>query len=337
MRWALRLLVAALLLEGLVRVLVVLPPVRDRLWGPEGGELRPRLALACAGLGDDWEYLEHDPALGWQPRRAWQKTTLWGEVGHDATGARLVPGTATEGTRVVLLGDSFTYGADVGNGETWAARLAARRPDLAVTNLGVPGFSLEQILLRWRRDGRPLQPDVVVLGFVESDIDRTGHGHYGRDKPWATLADDGLAWHGQPVPSPEEACRARRLQPWTLLLGRWLVQGTPFAQTTRSERLAVSAAVVETLWREVEATGATFVLLHLPMDSELGLPGAPTRPPVRLQAWAEEHGVPFADPTPALKAALARGVALEKGQHYAPEANDLVAAALAEALPAAAP
>ncbi|MCW8137949.1 MAG: hypothetical protein KIT58_03500 [Planctomycetota bacterium] len=70
--------------------------------------------------------------------------------------------------RIVALGDSFTWGQSVEEEETFPARLEAR--GVEVPDLGVIGYGPGQMLLRLRRDGLPLEPDVGrAHGFLVVD------------------------------------------------------------------------------------------------------------------------------------------------------------------------
>lgn len=76
--------------------------------------------------------------------------------------------------RIALVGDSYTYGIDVKYEDSWGYRLEQMLgPDFQVLNFGVDGYGLDQALLRYKRDVRPWQPDVVILGFIEHDLYRT--------------------------------------------------------------------------------------------------------------------------------------------------------------------
>lgn len=69
------------------------------------------------------------------------------------------------GPRVVLLGDSFTFGVGVEDMETFASRIAARFPEHRFVNLGVPGTALPQqrAILQQRHDD--LHANIVVFFF----------------------------------------------------------------------------------------------------------------------------------------------------------------------------
>ncbi len=76
--------------------------------------------------------------------------------------------------RVLCLGDSATYGVGVEVEETWPARAQAelraqtRRP-LRFINHGVPGYSTWQAMAWLEREGRALDPDLVLFASCHND------------------------------------------------------------------------------------------------------------------------------------------------------------------------
>ncbi|MFG0320033.1 MAG: SGNH/GDSL hydrolase family protein [Planctomycetota bacterium JB042] len=78
--------------------------------------------------------------------------------------------------RVLLLGDSITFGVDVAQEETFAWRLRDAldrrgRPNVRPMNSGVPGYDLRQYLLWLERYGFALSPDLVVVCLYQNDIE----------------------------------------------------------------------------------------------------------------------------------------------------------------------
>ena len=81
-----------------------------------------------------------------------------------------------EGTlRVLVLGDSFTIGYEVGQDETYSAvlerYLRRGRPDVEVINAGMSGSSTAEALILLEKEGIKYDPDVVVLGYYGNDLD----------------------------------------------------------------------------------------------------------------------------------------------------------------------
>lgn len=77
--------------------------------------------------------------------------------------------------RVLVLGDSVTFGAGVSSDETYVARLRSRLREkfsdsVEVINAGVSNYELDQQVIYYQRDGQRYQPDLVVMGVVLNDV-----------------------------------------------------------------------------------------------------------------------------------------------------------------------
>jgi lysophospholipase L1-like esterase len=116
-----------------------------------------------------------------------------GENGVSDNGPILAP--------ILAVGDSYTWGEDVGDMETWPAqlqRLTGRR----VLNGGVTGFGFDQIVLRTERLVERHKPAVVVVSFIAEDIGRTEMRRlWWYDKPWFAIEGGELVLKGVPVPN----------------------------------------------------------------------------------------------------------------------------------------
>jgi len=117
-------------------------------------------------------------------------------------------------SRILLLGDSFaeayTVPFDSSFSEVMRRGLNTdpRRP-VQVLNSGTAGWSTDQELLYFRRDGKEYDADIVVLLFYLNDVASNASDRYWRGrKPRFALAgtdDTTLALHGVPVPTPQRA------------------------------------------------------------------------------------------------------------------------------------
>lgn len=88
--------------------------------------------------------------------------------------------------RILALGDSVTFGWGVDQGKTFAARLESLLPSrlhrpVRVINSGVGGYNTVQEVTYFKRDGIALKPDLVLLTYVQNDIEVTK----GPFDPWA--------------------------------------------------------------------------------------------------------------------------------------------------------
>lgn len=128
------------------------------------------------------DFYQPDPELGWRPRpqvsgvherrrsfRSTFRTNSRGLRDRDYPLAR-VPGLV----RIVVLGDSFTWGYGVNDQEVFTERLEALLDSVEVINLGVAAYGLAQEIAYLRREGFLYNPDMVILALCLNDIPEAG-------------------------------------------------------------------------------------------------------------------------------------------------------------------
>ena len=132
---------------------------------------------------------EFDAALGWAPipgRPAGQRTHDWS---GSRTGPEELPRERREGVRrLVTIGCSFTMGEEVDDESTWPYLLDASADDWEVANLAMGAYGLDQALLRYRRDGRPLKADALWLGWLPAASLRVGTTFRPAERHWSGTA-----------------------------------------------------------------------------------------------------------------------------------------------------
>jgi hypothetical protein len=87
----------------------------------------------------------------------------------QSRGEPVLPGASDRPT-VVVLGDSYSFGMGVNDGEEFPSvmrRALAGRAD--VVNLGSPGWGLTQEIRRYHELGAAYEPEIVVLQFCAND------------------------------------------------------------------------------------------------------------------------------------------------------------------------
>jgi lysophospholipase L1-like esterase len=118
-----------------------------------------------------------------------------------------LPGTK----RILVLGDSFTEGGCVNDGDRYTD-LLSESLDVEVYNFGLFGTGTDQQYLIYDEIARMYEHDLVVVGVWVENIrrnisaSRIHSDHAGRrvltPKPYYELDDDALVLHNQPVPRP---------------------------------------------------------------------------------------------------------------------------------------
>jgi hypothetical protein len=73
--------------------------------------------------------------------------------------------------RIILLGDSFTWGMSADVGRSYAETLARLLPQAIIWNTGIPGTGANQARLVFDKYAPSLRPQLTVLGFVDNDFD----------------------------------------------------------------------------------------------------------------------------------------------------------------------
>jgi hypothetical protein len=115
--------------------------------------------------------MEFDAQLGWKHTRNARKVFInefgeptevrQNEYGHRG---RAYPLTKDPNKyRGLVLGDSFTEGAQVGEDDLFTALLERSNPQFEVLNAGVGGYGTVQQYLYLENDGLKHNPDLVLL------------------------------------------------------------------------------------------------------------------------------------------------------------------------------
>jgi hypothetical protein len=267
----------------------------------------------------------HHPVRGWAVKPDVRDVPVFGAAGtvsSNSQGARgrreyavpKPPGV----TRVLVFGDSFTFGDEVGDDETYVARLEGLLPGVEVINLGVHGYGHDQMLLYLQEVGARYQPDLVLLGFVQLDMRRNLLAFRDFAKPRFVLVEDHLVLQNVPVPTPEtvrarDVFHSRFLDLWNLLAERW-ERGK---QATREQQL--TGAILEEFRRTAVAVGAVPLFVYLPIEDEIGDPSVPAiEEEVFFTRWARKHNVRWLDLRPSFLAQVKTGVQFKRVGHWGP-------------------
>jgi hypothetical protein len=217
-----------------------------------------------------------DPSKGWisKPNLRDQPVFDGETLSTNSLGLRgrseIDAGVGLGDARVLLLGDSFTFGDEVSDAETYASHLDESLGAARVINFGVHGYAHDQMLILLREHGRLAQPDIVVLGFVYADIHRNLLNFRDFAKPHFEFADGALALRGMPLPTPDEVLSGDLLRPavwdvWTVARG--MLDARSGALDERAREL--TRHILDALLLEIRAIGALPVFVYLPVEAEI--------------------------------------------------------------------
>lgn len=111
-----------------------------------------------------------DEGLGWRYAR---KPRVSGVNAQGVRSEYPYDVESEKGTmRVAAFGDSFVYGNEVEDNETWSHLIEVTDDGLEVLNYGVGGYGTDQAFLRYLKDADELRPDLVILGFTPVSLRR---------------------------------------------------------------------------------------------------------------------------------------------------------------------
>jgi hypothetical protein len=257
----------------------------------------------------------YDPELGWVSLPSLAVRDAFGpgkDLHTDGRGFRVrneLSDAATPGRiRVLCSGDSFTFGEGVGDDSSWCQRLTELDPRLESVNLGLPGYGVDQSLLRYRRDAGAVHHDLHLFAFIGADLDRAARReHNGYAKPLLQLNGSALEVTQVPVPRALPYVRraaaqlAKHLQSVELLrrvLYKLDLRWFPPAPDRESQQPLLARVFGEVV-RLSEERGSVPVFVYLPVAGEREKDGA-WRPWVKDAMRSAGHA--FIDLTDGLRA-----------------------------------
>ena len=224
-----------------------------------------------------YKYDRFDPTRGWMARPGLR--TTFDIPATDRGGRRLTTNSLgfrgkadfpvrkdPARTRIVLLGDSFTFGDEVGDEGTFPYFAQKLLPHAEILNMGVHAYGHDQMLLLWNATGRTFQPDVVVLGFVSQDLLRNQLSFRGFAKPKFELDRGRLVLTHTPVPSPEEVLRNEWWHPKIVDLLSMMAYRIRYLHdpSLPDDLDELSAAILREMASSVRVSGARPLFLYIP-------------------------------------------------------------------------
>lgn len=206
--------------------------------------------------------------------------------------------------RVALFGDSFTFGGEVANTETWGhyleETLLAKGWNIEILNFGISGYGMDQAYIRWQLEGKQFQPDIVFFAYVPNDIDRNTSIFRVILQPLTSIpfskprfiVDDGkLISINQPTIPIEDIVSSLQhfdtnpLRPYesaydsrydiywwsnskllSVLAYKLFPPTSSSLDTYSDDELSVTQAIVEAFGDSVTESGSKFIVLHMPSN-----------------------------------------------------------------------
>ena len=244
--------------------------------------------------------------------------------------------TQDSGLRIICSGNSFAFGEGVANEHAWCNQLSVLDGRFETVNMGQPGFGVDQMFLRYRRDGLPIDHSIHIFAFIGGDLNRMAYSNMHRHgKPVMTVSNGELVVENVPVPRLRWSV-SRVLDKADFrsvdFARRLLARLSPSSETDADiiGRVGpVATKIFQTLEQMSDEKKVVPVFVFLPAQRDIG-----KDQPWYLWAKAtmQQLALPFIDLTPALRAVPAGQAAtffIPDGQpaagHYTEAGNAWVA------------
>ena len=268
----------AALFEGSARLAFSIPQIARRLQANEDYTYRRNWVQEHQKhrLEAYYSFDKYDSSKGWVPKPNVKDLKTFGNkiLNTNSNGLRgkkdFSYGRDTERLRILILGDSFTFGDEVSDDETYSYYLQEMLPNTEVINMGVHGYGHDQMLILLKEEGVKYQPDIVILGFLALDMSRNLLEFRDFAKPRFVLKGGELKLTGTPVPRPEEILQSDWTRPRIVDLFSLIHHRvTKISGLQKKKMEDITTAIATDMIRLVESIHAIPILAYLPRGREI--------------------------------------------------------------------
>jgi len=225
--------------------------------------------------------------------------------------------------RIVVLGDSFTFGDEVSDDETYVHYLQEIYPEVEFINLGVHGYGHDQMLILLQEEGVKYGADMIMMGYLHHDNIRNLLSFRDYAKPKFEIHNNKLILTNSPVPLPEKFLehwnwRSSRLMAVGRLIGwHFLNRGNRYNNAVKK----TSSYILDEFVRTSRSVGAIPLIVSLPTPR--GIDEAARF--IEDYCLENKRVACTSSLFPIFKAAKRSGMPLKKRWHWDPRGNRLIA------------
>jgi hypothetical protein len=287
-------------------------------------------------------YHTYDAELGWVPKQ--QQVTVWGKTVSILNDGIRSNGGGEDSDRtddpILAVGDSYTFGDQVADSETWPAQLD-QLSGKRVVNGGVDGYGVDQIFLRAERLLNRYRFSTVIFSFIPDDIRRSQMSlMFATAKPYFDFKGGQLTLENVPVQPP--SFFPQRENPLLIALEHsrlvhavmkrvspeWRLGGASETQVQdQAQAIKVACALLHKLERLTKSRGSELIVLAQHWEFE---PASESLEAERVLSCLSDPATRVLDLKPALSALKARDPAryhqlYNPFMHMSAEGNQFVA------------
>lgn len=252
---------------------------------------------------------DYVPQLGWVHEVNQSTETIGGQPVHinsagfrgPEVSERAMPGTL----RIMLVGDSFTFGYGVADDSTLSMQMQRELahapgtcPRVEIINAGVNGYDTDQEVLFVQRLGLQYRPDVVIVGFNPNDIVSAVEGRTMLSRPKLKRLLTRSAMYQFLAPRLKAVMFHKQGVAYSREIDA-LIAGDS-SSAWRVNRVRSRLVSLDSIGR---VHGFRTVLAIFPFSEHVYGSAKGPWPPAQLASLDKDGGMPVVDPLPALRRA----------------------------------
>jgi len=253
--------------------------------------------------------------------------------------------------RILTLGDSYTYGNEVGDKESYPYFLEQLLPNVEVINMGVGGYGIDQAFLKYQYFGKQYSPDLVLVGlyigmFNRANVDFT---HYLKPAFYYDEKSQSMVMKNRSIPPPETVlAKIKKSYTWVSYAGLMVQRFQKLiSQTLLEEKLKyyvrmdkIVQHIFSKLKKDVNAQGAELAVVQIPQAERFSTNPSQTIGEAHFLKTIRQLGIPVIDIEKEFET-LGKSIALAdyyvhrpNGSlgHFSPKGNHAVAKSIASYL-----
>jgi hypothetical protein len=331
----------AVLIEGAARVAFRVPALSSRLEVSDGLGWRRQWIKRHQDAGANFRFTfdQFDSTLGWKTRPNIRDMPVYDHkiLNTNSAGFRGTQEFAlakdTSKVRVLLLGDSFTFGETVSDNESYPYLLQQKLPKAEIMNFGVHGYAHDQMLILFKEQGVAYKPDIVMLGFVSDDMSRNVVDFRDYAKPRFELEDGKLELEGTPIPPIEHTLKWDWARPRVVDLASTVRYNMIGREEHLREKERITDAILSEMVRVADSIKAIPMFVFLPIGKEIAVGRDSTSDEKWFARFCHEHRtVKCLSAFPQFAEAMAKGATFKTRGHWDAAGHAVVAQAIARYL-----
>ncbi len=181
--------------------------------------------------------------------------------------------------QVIVLGDSFSFGDEINDLDTWPHLLQMSSPLMNVLNMAGTGYGTDQMLITLEEEVKKYHPDLIVAAFIDDNLYRSTLPFRDYKKPLFALNSGKLELANVPIGDPYSVLQEishRRYWSYgniqTLnLIGFFVNDLTMLEGSPECNRQCkrINTAIFDKMSEISIDNGAEFMVVYLPRGKEI--------------------------------------------------------------------